>query len=122
VSGRFPLYTDADIRGPLIKELKKAGWDIVRAIDEYPERTRDLPHFQRAADLGRVLVTSDEDLEAIAVEWHKGGRPFPGLIVWRQELNELMGYGQLLKAFEELAQQDNPFSLYPIIRIWPKRR
>jgi len=41
--------------------------------------------------------------------------------VWRQELNEQMGYRELLKVFEELAQQDDPFSPYPIVRIWPKR-
>jgi hypothetical protein len=56
VSRRFPLYTDADIRGPLIKQLKKAGWEIVRAVDEYPQRTADAIHFERAVELGRVLV------------------------------------------------------------------
>jgi hypothetical protein len=61
LSGRFPLYTDADIRGPLIKQLKRAGWDVVRAVDEYPERTKDPIHFQRAVELGRVLITSDEN-------------------------------------------------------------
>jgi hypothetical protein len=32
-----------------------------------------------------------------------------------------MVYGELLQVFEELARQDDPFSPYPIIRIWPKR-
>jgi hypothetical protein len=32
-----------------------------------------------------------------------------------------MGYGALLKAFEDLARQEDPFAEYPIIRIWPKR-
>jgi hypothetical protein len=32
-----------------------------------------------------------------------------------------MGYGELLRVFENLAQQDDPFSAYPIIRVWPKR-
>jgi hypothetical protein len=121
VSGRFPLYTDADIRGPLIRRLLHAGWDVLRAIDEYPERTKDPLHFRRAAELGRVLVTSDEHHEALAVEWYEAGRSFPGLIIWRQALNEQMGYGELLQVFEELARQDDPFSSYPIIRIWPKR-
>jgi hypothetical protein len=94
---------------------------VVRAVDEYPERTKDPIHFRRAVELGRVLITSDEDQEAIAVEWYRAGRPFPGLIIWRQELNEQMGYGALLKAFDDLALQDNPFGAYPIIRIWPKR-
>lgn len=121
MSGRFPLYTDADVRGPLIRLLRSAGWDVVRAIDEYPERTQDLFHFRRAAELGRVLVTSDEHHEALAVEWCQAGRAFPGLIIWRQALNEQMGYGELLRAFEQIAREDDPFSTYPIIRIWPRR-
>ena len=121
MSGRFPLYTDADIRGPLIRQLKRAGWDVGRAVDEYPERTKDPIHFEHAVQLGRVLVTSDEDQEAIALEWYRARRSFPGLIIWRQGLNEQMGYGALLNAFEDLAQQDDPFAEYPIIRIWPKR-
>ena len=31
MAGRFPLYADADVRGPFIKALKNAGWDVVRA-------------------------------------------------------------------------------------------
>lgn len=38
MAGRFPLYTDADVRGQLIKGLKKLGWDVLRAIEAFPER------------------------------------------------------------------------------------
>ena len=65
MAGRFALYTDADVHGPLIKALRNAGWDIVRAIDAFPERTPDLTHFEHAVALGRVLVTNDEDQEEI---------------------------------------------------------
>ena len=44
MAGRFPLYTDADVRGPLIEALKSAGWDIARVIDEMVEGTKDPPH------------------------------------------------------------------------------
>jgi hypothetical protein len=102
VAGRFPLYTDADVRGPLIKALRSAGWDIARAIDEMVEGAKD-------------------PQEARAQQWHEAKRNFPGLIVWRQAVYDQMTYGQLVDAFEELAQQADPFALYPIIRIWPKR-
>lgn len=59
MAGRFPPYTDADIRGPLVKALRNTGWDIVRAIDEMVEGTKNPPHFERAVKLGRVLVTND---------------------------------------------------------------
>lgn len=120
MAGRFPLYTDADVRGPLIKALTNAGWDIVRAIDEMVEGTKDPPHFERAAKLGRVLVTNDAGQEARAQQWYEAKRSLPGLIVWRQAVYDQMSYGQLVEAFEELARQDDPFAAYPIIRIWPK--
>ena len=93
MAGRFPLYTDADVRGPLIKALTNAGWDIVRAIDEMVEGTKDPPHFERAAKLGRVLVTNDAGQEARAQQWYEAKRSLPGLIVWRQAVYDQMSYG-----------------------------
>ena len=42
------------------------------------------------------------------------------VIVWRQAVYDQMSYARLVDAFEELARQDDPFAIYPIIRIWPK--
>ena len=120
MAGRFRLYADADVRGPLIKALRSAGWDVVRAIDELLEGAEDLPHFERAVAQGRVLVTNDAGQEARAQQWCAEGRRFLGLIVWRQTVYDQMSYGQLVTAFEELALQDGPFSEYPIVRIWPR--
>jgi hypothetical protein len=58
---RFPLYTDADVHGPYVEALRRSGWDIVRAVDEFPEGTSDPIHFERAAREGRVLVSNDID-------------------------------------------------------------
>jgi hypothetical protein len=121
VAGRFPLYADADVRGPFIKALRNAGWDVVRAIDELIEGTDDPPHFERAVEQGRVLVSNDADQEAIAHQWYERGRHFPGLIVWRQALYRQMTTKEILDVLEELARQDAPFAPYPIVRIWPKR-
>jgi hypothetical protein len=49
VAGRFPLYTDADVHGPLILALRRQGWDLIRAIDLYPPGTPDAVRFERAA-------------------------------------------------------------------------
>lgn len=78
MTGRFPLYADADVRGPLVRALKKGGWDIVRAIDALPEGTDDLQHFERAVALGRVLVTNDEDQEVEAGLAKLGTPPLQG--------------------------------------------
>jgi predicted nuclease of predicted toxin-antitoxin system len=80
VAGRFPLYTDADVHGPLILALRRRGWDVIRAIDLYPPGTADVVHFERAARENRVLISNDQDM---ANRWLADGRPFRGLIIAR---------------------------------------
>ena len=48
MAGRFPLYTDADIHGPVVDALIDAAWDVLRAIDALPEGTLDGPHLAAA--------------------------------------------------------------------------
>jgi hypothetical protein len=63
VADRFPLYTDADVHGPLILALRRRGWDLIHAIDLYPPGTPDAVHFERAARDNRVLISNDHDME-----------------------------------------------------------
>jgi hypothetical protein len=121
VAGRFPLYTDADVQGPVIKALRGAGWDLIRAIEAFPERTLDPVHFAHAAELGRVLVTNDEGQRKRARDWFLEGRPFPGLLWWPQV--DYLGRtpGDVLQAFEALAREVQPFSPYPILYLVTKR-
>ena len=37
MAGRFPLYTDENVKGQLVKALKERDWDLVRAVDVLPE-------------------------------------------------------------------------------------
>jgi hypothetical protein len=117
VAGRFPLYTDADVQGPVVKALRRAGWDLVRAIDEFREKTPDLRHFQRAVALGRVLVTNDDDQRQIARGWHREGRPFPGLVWWPQKQYQKIRPGDVVRLFAELATKERPFFPYPIVHL-----
>jgi hypothetical protein len=82
VAGRFPLYTNNDVRRKLVKALRRAGWDVVRSVDTLPEDTPDPKHFEKALELGRVLVTNDQPLVDNASQWIEKGRPFKGLITW----------------------------------------
>ncbi len=63
MAGKFPLYTDADIRGSLVKGLRKHGRDVVRSVEAFPEGTDDDVHFEKAAELrlthrGSVFLTT----------------------------------------------------------------
>ena len=66
MAGRFPLYTDNDVRGTLVKAVRQAGWDVVRGVDTFPQKTPDPEHFEKAAELGRALVTNDQPMVDIA--------------------------------------------------------
>jgi hypothetical protein len=120
VAGRFPLYTDADVRGSVVKALIAAGWDVVRAIDLYPEKTDDHVHFERAVRDGRVLVANDRDMKAIAEKSLKDGRAFPGMVWWERKKYARMTEGDIVRFFEALAAQDDAFA-YPIVFLKPNR-
>jgi hypothetical protein len=113
VAERFPLYTDADIHQPLIKALRERGWDVVRAIDTFPEGTEDEVHFEHAAKENRVLVTNDRRIEAIANRWLEEGRAFRGLILWPQSHYQRLSYAQLVSQIEALSE---PFP-HPVIHL-----
>jgi hypothetical protein len=41
VAGRFPILTDACVNDHLAQALEQRGWDVKRAVDLYPEKTKD---------------------------------------------------------------------------------
>jgi hypothetical protein len=120
VAGRFPLYTDADVNGPVVDALRDHGRDLVRAIDTFPEGTDDDVHFAYAAREGRVMVGNDIDVKLLAERWHAEQRAFPGLVWWPREHYLRMTPGDFLEAFEELARRESLFSPYPIVHLKPK--
>ncbi len=122
MAGRFPLYTDADIQGPVIKALQQASWDVVRAIDVFPKGNKDLPHFEHAVKVGRVLVTNDDDQKQITIRWYIEGRSFVGVVWWPQQQYRLMRPGDAVRRFEEYAARDDPFAAYPILHLKPPNR
>jgi hypothetical protein len=115
VAGRFPLYTDADIRGPFVDALIDGGWDVKRAVKAEREGTLDSVHFDRAVREGRVLVTNDHGLVELAIEWARAERRFPGLVTWTKYNEKWVRPGEVLRLFEELAAQDDPFAHYSIV-------
>jgi hypothetical protein len=119
VAGRFPLYTDTDIRGPIVDGLRRRGWDVLRGIDAHAEGAADPIHFLAASEAGRVLVSNDEDQIVIAESWIAEGRPFAGLISWPQDWSKRYTVGAFLDAFDEIAAEDKPFR-YPIVFLRPR--
>jgi len=118
VTGRFPLFTDNHVRQQIVEGLRREGWDVVRAIDVFPEATDDEILFPYAAEHGRVFVTCDKRIHAIAIDRLKAGQPFR-MVFWRLERHRKMSDGDFVRAFEEIAKTPTPFA-YAIEYIKPK--
>ena len=86
---------------------------MVRAIDIYPERTKDEILFERAAADDRVFVTNDRSAEAIAIRWLNEGRRFRAMVAWSVETYEHRSIGDLAQDLEDLAKELDPFA-YPV--------
>ena len=97
------------------------GWDVLRAIEAYPEKTPDDVHFDRAAKEDRVVVTTDRRIEQrIAHAWLAQGRAFR-MICWPQAHYVRMSPGDFVEALEELAKGEDPFpAYYPIVHLKAK--
>jgi hypothetical protein len=115
---RFPLLTDNHVRQQLVDALVLRGWDVRRAIDVFPEGTLDPVLFSYAAQQKRVFVTNDHGVPATAERWLEEGKPFTGLVVWELEHHRRLSEGWFLRKFEELAEEEEPFS-YPIRYLNP---
>jgi hypothetical protein len=59
VARGFPVLADNHLQQAVVDGLLAEGWDVVRAIDVFPEGTEDEVLFGHAAKEGRVFVTND---------------------------------------------------------------
>ena len=117
MAGRFPLYTDADVHGPLILALRPRGWDLIRAIDLYPPGRR----MRCTASVPRGKTACSSATTRIWRSSRTAGSPtdarFRGLILLPQEHYKRMGYAELAAQIEALSE---PFP-HPVIHLRPAR-
>lgn len=77
--------------------LRRRGLDVVTSQEDGTARYEDEALLARAAELGRLLFSQDEDLPRIAAEWQRGGRPLPGLLFATQPGVSLGGLSEDLE-------------------------
>lgn len=111
MAGRFPLFTDAHIQQAIVEGLTRRGWDVERAIDLFPERTKDNVLLDYAVVSGRVFVTNDSGIIRTVSDWLAEGRPFTGMVFWEELLYYEISAGNFIQAFDAFAKEDDPFSV-----------
>jgi hypothetical protein len=109
----LPLFTDNHVRGPLIKALRQRGWEVARAVDLFGQKNDDAELFAYAAKEGRVFLTCDEGIQAIAPGWLGQGRTEFRMIYCTMEHQQEMRIGDLLQAIEDILRKPDAFT-YPI--------
>ena len=116
----LPLFTDNHVRGPLIKALRQRGRDVARAVDLFGQENDDAELLAYAAKEGRVFLTCDEGIQAIAHDWLRQGRTAFRMIYCTMEQQQEMTIGGLLEAIEDILQKPDAFA-YPIEYVKPPR-
>ena len=74
------LYADECVDARIVAGLRRRGVDIVTAADERLLGADDETHLQRASELDRVVVSSDQDFLRLAHQRAEDGADHPGLL------------------------------------------
>jgi predicted nuclease of predicted toxin-antitoxin system len=99
------FYMDVHAPGPVTRQLRRRGVDVVTAVEDGTRRAADSELLQRAADLKRVLFTQDIGFRTLAERWQREGRFFAGLIFANQTTSRI---GQLVEDLELIAFGTDP--------------
>lgn len=76
----FRFVTDENVDPDVVAYLRGAGWDIVDAVENGWQGTRDLELLRRSVALGRVVITHDRDFGTLAL---LQSQPIIGLLYLR---------------------------------------
>lgn len=93
------LYMDVHVPMAVTEALRRRGLDVLTSQDDGTATLEDEGLLSRAAGLGRVLLSQDQDFLRIAVQWQQQGRQFPGVVFaaqWGVSLGGLVDDLELL--------------------------
>ncbi len=90
------LYLDVHVPASITRGLVLRGVDVLTAQIDGTTELKDPDLLDRATELGRVLVSQDEDLLAEATKRQRSGKHFAG-VIYAHQLDITIG-----KAIEDL--------------------
>lgn len=79
-----PLYMDHNVPKAIAVGSRLRGVDVLTALEDRSNTLADDDLLRRAADLGRLLFTRDDDLVAIAVARQRRSQTFAGVVYAHQ--------------------------------------
>ncbi|MCC6126379.1 MAG: DUF5615 family PIN-like protein [Pirellulales bacterium] len=95
------FYMDHHVPRAISISLRQRGIDLLTALEDSRERASDESILLRAAELGRIVYTNDEDFLGIAHRWNQAGQPFAGIVFAQQQRS---GIGKIIEDLDLIAQ------------------
>ena len=99
------FYMDVHVRRAVTAALRMRSIDVLTAQEDGAAELDDDPLLQRATDLGRVLVSQDDDLLREGVRRLRHGEDFSG-VVYAHQLR--ITIGQMVEDLELIATATSP--------------
>ncbi len=78
------FYMDVNVEGPITRGLRQRGIDVMTAQEDGTDELPDEQLLDRAAVLGRLVFTHDDDFLAEASRRQSEGVPFIGVLYIHQ--------------------------------------
>ena len=100
------FYTDHHIHRAIVEGLRRRGIDVITAFEDGRETDDDEALLERAASIGRILVTQDQDFLEIAPRWQRIARHFPGIVYAIQQRIDIGGTIEYLELIAHLKSPD----------------
>jgi predicted nuclease of predicted toxin-antitoxin system len=94
------FYMDHHVQAAITEGLRVRGVDVLTAFEDGAADWSDERILDHATELGRVVVTTDQDFLRLAREYGKSGRNFAGVVFAAQRDLEI---GQMVLDLELMA-------------------
>jgi hypothetical protein len=79
------FYMDVHVPAAITAGIRRRGIEVLTSQEDGTRRAADDQLLARATELGRILVSQDEDLLGITRDWQRGQRSFSGLVFAHQQ-------------------------------------
>ena len=99
------IYMDVHIPAAITDGLRRNGLDVVTSQEDQTRSADDEDLLVRAASLGRLLFTYDEDFLTISAAWQRSSKHFPGILFAAQTG---MSIGRTISDIQLIAEVCSP--------------
>lgn len=112
------LFMNHNVPAAITDGLRLRGADVLTAYEDGSHLLDDPELLARASELGRVLLTMDRDLLAVAGDYQRAGKGFPG-VIYAHPLR--VSIGSCVRDLELLTSASDPEDLRGRVEYLPLR-